>query len=96
MQINSKKFIKEVAKDCDYYSYEVEDIINSFVRILQKKLIHGETVDLLLFKVEPYIKKAYPIVSVADGQSKMVPEKRHLTYKTSPYMKGKLNEFSKG
>lgn len=46
MKVNQPEFIQLVSEDCDYYLYEVEDVLVSIARVINQLISEGKSVNI--------------------------------------------------
>ncbi len=90
-----KALYKEIAKDSKYYQYEVEDILQSYFRVVTKNLLNGVPVKVLhLGSIVPFESKARNLYNMHTKEIGVLSSRLTAKFVPSKYLLRQLNPSS--
>lgn len=96
-KLTKKNLIKLTAEQCDYHKYEVEDVINALITVMQQQLEQGNEIEFpRLFKFHLQRPKQRFIYKPHDQTVYMSPSHPRIVFKTSDTYKNYLETEFKG
>lgn len=91
--MRTKDFIRLIAQESDQTIVEAEKFYNTFMRLLEDRILAGEDVSFReLFTVSTKPVPARKMLSALDGKMHELPARKKVCFKTSKTLKDKLIE----